>query len=355
MSSPSSASLAGFALTTPTKSWDRMNENLMAAVMLPIQGQKTRHPHLEGIRARIPPIFHDGKSDLDPTEWKPSEQGNDHNAHPTPKARPDIAHPVTDSAIVDGEPDTASRISAHGPTAEDFCSINSSANSLASAPASTSSMAARGSWKPKMTHRPSSEAFNYLSQFHHPSSSSLTRTRKPRERENPHTIARATLPGLSYTPNTVHSSANSSAVSISISDADAQTPIGSEQRSRTSSDGASDNDDKPLTMALKKKQSYELVTRPSVISLPTTAISTGDALFIDEAAVAEGNEEGKMTMKTAQGDGMSDMTTSAVPRARSGHGKGHGHGVCGCCGLTKGAEGVEPASAKGSLKKLLSG
>lgn len=69
---------------------------------------------------RIPPVAHDGKADLDPTEWKPADGGFDLNKPPSTM-----------------------------------------------------------SWKPKLPHRPSSEAYSYLSQFHRsaPPTSSMLRSR----------------------------------------------------------------------------------------------------------------------------------------------------------------------------------
>lgn len=61
-------------------------------------------------------------------------------------------------------------------------------------------------WKPNLSHRASSEAFQYLSQFHR-SSSSLTPTRRPALQTHS-TIASAVLttPSLSHTPTTSTSS-----------------------------------------------------------------------------------------------------------------------------------------------------
>ena len=68
---------------------------------------------------RIPPVAHDGKADLDPTEWKPADDGSRSK------------NPVTTAT----------------------------------------------SWKPKLPHRPSSEAYAYLAQFHRsaPPTSSMLR------------------------------------------------------------------------------------------------------------------------------------------------------------------------------------
>lgn len=66
-------------------------------------------------------------------------------------------------------------------------------------------------WKPKLPHRPSSEAFQYLSQFHKSGSSSLTPTRHPALARSTHSTAAVatTTPGLSYTPTTSTSSEES--------------------------------------------------------------------------------------------------------------------------------------------------
>lgn len=90
--------------------------------------------------SRIPPVAHEGKSDLDPTEWKPSERG------PT-KGKPG------------GEEKAAT-------------------------------------WRPKLPHGPSSEAYSYLSQFHRSAPAS---TRRP---DTPH----RSTPSLSHTPTTITSS-----------------------------------------------------------------------------------------------------------------------------------------------------
>ncbi|KAK4694623.1 vacuolar protein sorting-associated protein 72, partial [Lecanoromycetidae sp. Uapishka_2] len=96
--------------------------------------------------ARIPPMAHEGKSDLDPTEWKPAEP-----------------------ATMEGK----------SPTKE---------------------------WKPKLLHRPSSEAFSYLSKFHR-SSDSLASKRRP-VLNHSRTTSRAT-PSLTHTPTTSTSSQES--------------------------------------------------------------------------------------------------------------------------------------------------
>lgn len=87
---------------------------------------------------RIPATAHDGKADLDPTEWKPTDRDG-------PKGVP---------------------TGGKAPTA-----------------------------KPKLVHRPSGEAYSYLSQFHR---SAPTSTRPLRS-----------TPSLSHTPTTSASSADS--------------------------------------------------------------------------------------------------------------------------------------------------
>lgn len=89
---------------------------------------------------RIPPVAHDGKSDLDPTEWKPSEGG-------PAKGKP-------------GGKEKAA------------------------------------TWRPKISHRPSSEAYSYLSQYHRSAPTSTPRLG---------TTHRST-PSLSHTPTTTASS-----------------------------------------------------------------------------------------------------------------------------------------------------
>ena len=95
---------------------------------------------------RIPPKFHEGTSDLDPTEWKPAE-----------------------------------------------------------APSSERQSPGR-EWKPKLLHRPSSEAFAYLSKFHR-SSDSLTSKRRPLLGHS-RTMSR-TAPSLTHTPTASTSSESS--------------------------------------------------------------------------------------------------------------------------------------------------
>lgn len=66
-------------------------------------------------------------------------------------------------------------------------------------------------WKPNLPHRPGSEAFQYLSQFHKSGSSSLTPTRRPAMARSAHSAAAVaiTAPELSYTPTTSSSSEES--------------------------------------------------------------------------------------------------------------------------------------------------
>lgn len=90
---------------------------------------------------RIPAKFHEGKSDLDPTEWKPAD--------PSPP---------------EGKSPTKS-----------------------------------GEWRPKMAHRPSSEATSYLSQFHR-SSDSLISKRRPLIGRSHTTVSSRSTPALSFTP-----------------------------------------------------------------------------------------------------------------------------------------------------------
>ena len=66
-------------------------------------------------------------------------------------------------------------------------------------------------WKPNLPHRPSSDAFQYLSQFHKLGPSSLTPTRRPlmaRSARSAVNVA-VTTPGLSYTPTASTSSEDS--------------------------------------------------------------------------------------------------------------------------------------------------
>lgn len=99
---------------------------------------------------RIPAKFHDGKSDLDPTEWKPAELGVNAGRSPTKS----------------------------------------------------------GEWRPKLAHRPSSEATSYLSKFHS-SSDSLNSKRRPLIGHGRTTVSSRSTPGLSHTPNASTSSEES--------------------------------------------------------------------------------------------------------------------------------------------------
>ncbi|KAL9137635.1 MAG: hypothetical protein Q9175_001154 [Cornicularia normoerica] len=92
----------------------------------------------------------DGKSDLDPTEWKPAEPTlTESKSPPSPKAG-----------------------------------------------------------KPKLPHRPSSEAFSYLSKFHR-SSDCLYSKRRPALGHGRSTISSRTTPSLSHTPTASTSSEES--------------------------------------------------------------------------------------------------------------------------------------------------
>ncbi|KAL2040392.1 hypothetical protein N7G274_006835 [Stereocaulon virgatum] len=95
---------------------------------------------------RIPPQVHDGKSDLDPTEWKPAEPCDMERKSPGKE------------------------------------------------------------WKPKLVHRPSSEAFSYLSKFHRSTDSLASKRLPPPGHER--STSRAT-PSLSHTPTASTSSEES--------------------------------------------------------------------------------------------------------------------------------------------------
>ncbi|CAF9933009.1 hypothetical protein IMSHALPRED_009036 [Imshaugia aleurites] len=103
--------------------------------------------------ARIPPMAHDGKSDLDPTEWKPAE------------------------------PTLMESKSPPGPKA--------------------------GEWKPKLPHRPTSEAFSYLSKFHR-SSDSLHLKHRPALAHGRCTTSSHATPSLSHTPTASSTSSEES-------------------------------------------------------------------------------------------------------------------------------------------------
>ena len=124
--------------TSPTYGFDEVFE-FGSRIILP-----SALPTPRPLPARIPPVAHDGKSDLDPTEWKPAEGS------------------VQENPGGGGKPVT---------------------------------------WRPKLAHRPSSEAYGYLAQFH---------------RSAPATARRGALngrntPSLSHTPTTSASSDGSEA------------------------------------------------------------------------------------------------------------------------------------------------
>lgn len=99
---------------------------------------------------RIPAQFHNAKSDLDPTEWKPAELGMTAEKSPTKS----------------------------------------------------------GEWKPKLTHRPSSEATSYLSKFHR-SCDSLPSKRRPMISQSRTPVSSRSTPGLSHTSTASTSSEDS--------------------------------------------------------------------------------------------------------------------------------------------------
>lgn len=95
-------------------------------------------------------MLHDGKSDLDPTEWKPAETTRTERRSPTKS----------------------------------------------------------GEWKPKLPHRPSSEASSFLGKFHR-SSDSLASKRRPMIGHGRSTVSNRTTPSLSHTPTASTSSEES--------------------------------------------------------------------------------------------------------------------------------------------------
>ena len=109
---------------------------------------------------RIPPIAHDGKSDLDPTEWKPAEGGS-----------------------VKGKPGGGGKAYA---------------------------------WRPKISHRPSSEAYSYLSKFHRSAPAAARRA----------AIHSGNTPSLSHTPTTAASSDGSMAGTPTESSIESPIPSG---------------------------------------------------------------------------------------------------------------------------------
>ena len=110
---------------------------------------------------RIPPELHDGKSDLDPTEWKPSDL----------------------------------TISTHGKS-----------------PPQPITTGGGGEWRPKLSNRQKSEASLFLGKFHHPSSDSLVSKRRPNLAARSATTAssRTTIPSLTHTPTASTSSSEGS-------------------------------------------------------------------------------------------------------------------------------------------------
>lgn len=277
-----------------------MNDYLMGNASLHTLSQKEFVGRQKPLESRIPPVFHEGSADLDPTEWKPSDPGDDHNAHTHHIEADDKQFPLAPGI-------TTASINSHA---------SPSCSSTVSPPGSASASVA-GSWKPKMTHRPSSEAFAYLSQFHRSTGSSSGSTRRALRHGS------RAMPGLSYTPTptTSHSSAASSMIS------DASAGAGPE---------------------LATTPSFEMVTRPSMVSPPTTAVSTGAILHsLDSVSESEGGpseDDGGLTLRYEKTT--PDLHTTSPPVSIAG-GRGPG---CGCGTAKK-----EGLSAKGSLKKLLGG
>lgn len=126
--------------------------------------------------ARIPPRYHEGASDLDPTEWKPAEPGADGERSPL---KTGFSTPTLDS----------------GPASASGCSSASLASS----------------WKLKLVHRPSSTASAYLGQFHR-SSVSLSSTKRRSARAKNGFSTRAT-PGLSHSPTVSSAGSEESMIS----------------------------------------------------------------------------------------------------------------------------------------------
>lgn len=143
--------------------------------------------------ARIPPVAHDGKSDLDPTEWKPAEG--------TVQEKPGGG----------GKPVT---------------------------------------WRPKLPHCPSSEAYGYLAQFHRSAPAAARRG----------ALNGRSTPSLSHTPTTAASSNGS----------EAGTPTEVSIGSHVSRGG---------TKISKRAnvKSTELVT-PKVVSMGSTGTTKSDGM-----------------------------------------------------------------------------
>ena len=161
-SPPSVNSYLDSAFKKTNQAYPTMHNHLSAS--LPDLLPRLQPTPITGVKvARIPPDFHEGALDLDPTEWKPAER-------------------VAGGAISPRK---------HG-------SFTPGLNSGRSSPFGGSSTSLSNSWKPKLQHRPNSAASLYLGQFH-TSSDSLKSTK--------HRSARATsslntqpTPGLSDSP-----------------------------------------------------------------------------------------------------------------------------------------------------------
>ena len=138
------------SLGSPTKVAPSYNNLKVSATKIPTYIPALQPTPRTIPDGRIPAKFHDGKSDLDPTEWKPA-----------------------DPTIAGGKSPTQP-----------------------------------GEWKPKLTHRSSSEASSYLSKFHH-SSESLTSKRRPMVGHSGMTVSSRSIPGLSDTPTASTSSEES--------------------------------------------------------------------------------------------------------------------------------------------------
>ena len=180
-----------------------------------------------------PPVAHDGKSDLDPTEWKPAEGG-------------------------DGKPDGE----------------------------------VKKYWRPKFFNRPSSEAHDYLSQFHRSAPAAVRR-----DAGN----SRST-PSLSHTPTTAASS----------NDSLAGTPIGVSVGSLVSCGGTSSL--KPAGVKGAKHVMPKIASMGSSGALKSD--SMGNTLINDisyeKKWVVASKDTAAGSLKKLLGHGRADKTTFAM-------------------------------------------
>ena len=291
-------------------------------------------PHAGIKQARIPPILHDGKIDLDPTEWKPADPGfvssstgdpTEFQAGPGPAVVNDLNEKV----------------------------VSSMAESRGSSSLVSSNSGVLGGRKPKLSSRPaSSEAFTYLSQFHR-SSDSLASSR-PRLRTAvsvgiaPRTH-RAT-PSLSFTSTTRSSSDSGSGSSSPKFQRSDDDDGNSSAAGSQGSSFASTPYEPPASIINKgkgpeagKSPTREKPARGGSLTLPTTITAITVQAGAHDAEESKGEGESECAENDPANAIISRLSYEKKPLNTP-------------TSPTGGATGAGPVSAaKGSLKKLLTG